>query len=113
MPKAEPQDVKDLSAELDALNDAKIGIYLDIAASMIKESAWEGAFKNAHRLLAAHLLTLSERQGASGPVTSVSVGQVSVSYGATPGEQDELNSTSYGQMYLALRRATIVAPIVI
>ncbi len=60
--------------------------------------------------LAAHILTLGQRGGVSGPVTAQAEGQLSESYGATAMAKDSLASTSYGAEYDRMSRACVFAP---
>ena len=60
--------------------------------------------------LAAHILTLGQRGGVSGPVTAQSEGQLSESYGMAAGARDALSSTSYGAEYDRMSRACVFAP---
>lgn len=55
--------------------------------------------------LAAHILTLTSRAGASGPVTSQSEGGLSESFGTVAGSRNNLTSTSYGAEFERLSRA--------
>ncbi|MFC3227336.1 DUF4054 domain-containing protein [Marinibaculum pumilum] len=62
--------------------------------------------------LAAHMLTIAKRDGAGGVVTSQREGDLAVSFGAVGGVvgMTELHTTSYGQEFVRLRRATVFGP---
>jgi hypothetical protein len=61
--------------------------------------------------LAAHILSLSNsnfrKTGAGGAITSLREGDLSVGFGATPGADDSLSATWYGQEFERLRRETV------
>lgn len=57
--------------------------------------------------LAAHMLTLSKRQGDGGAIASRSEGGVSISYAGGQRSQ-ELDQTVYGKEFKRLRRATVL-----
>lgn len=106
-------DIKALGSEFEALEDSKIDLFLEIASKEISEPAWPtGSFDSALKLLTAHYLSMAARQGSSGPLTSVKVGDVSVSYG-NPQNKEKLSLTSWGQLFLQLRDANICAPLVV
>lgn len=58
--------------------------------------------------LTAHILTMGNRQGSAGGVTSLKEGNLSITYGANAGG-DNLQSTSYGAEYHRLKRACTFA----
>jgi hypothetical protein len=60
----------------------------------------------ATNYLTAHLLTLNGKSSPSNSIASKTVGSVSISYGGSNGTLTEsfYSSTSYGQMYLDLRK---------
>lgn len=113
MSAANTTDMDNLAPELAGESTPRKQIFLDIAAKMISETAWSSGFQQAHASLACHFMTLANRGGAAGAVTGVKVGEVSVNYGSSPEWRKELGTTSYGMMFLMLRDATIVNPLVL
>lgn len=66
----------------------------------VNEDVLESKYNLAAKYLCAHLATIRARAGAGGPVTSVSVGAVSKSYGASIADgAAQLGSTGYGLEY--------------
>jgi len=111
-------DIRDAAPEFEPLTDPAIQFYLDMAAEEIDEDAWGSRARSAHIQLTCHLMTVmgaltSANQGAgsgaSGPVQSVKVGEVSVTYAATAslavqlqGLDSSLASSRYGVAYARL-----------
>lgn len=93
--------------------NVRLTIFSGMAERNVNRSVWEEKADDAEMLLTAHFLTLADRQGAGGAVTQERVGDLSVSYGTSKGNQDELNSTSYGQMFLMMMKTLAITPRVI
>jgi len=93
--------------------DEQIQMYLDIAETFIDESQWCGNYENAIYFLAAHylfILVSPSSNISSGPVSSKSFGDVSISYSNLTKSTytiDEifLSSTKYGQVFLQMMNA--------
>jgi hypothetical protein len=115
MTPVESSDVLVYAPELSALNPAQIEIYLDLAKSFVFETKWGAKYKSGVCLLTAHFLTLQSRGGgASGHITSESVGELSVSYSSLASSSDEdYKTTTYGSMYIALRKTLKITPLVV
>jgi len=109
-----PKDVKNvaLSGEFDDLKNSAIQIYLDMAVRCVDETVWGDKADDAIKLLTAHYLTLATREGASGPVTSEKVGDLQTNYGQSQSDS-ELASTSYGTMYLQMKKTLVTTPRVV
>lgn len=103
-------EVKELGPELASLSDSLVNIYLDIAGELVDEKVFGTKYSNALKLFTAHLVTMSQRQGVGGNVTSQTVGSLSQSYGGPQGDE-LLNLTSYGQMYLLIRKTLTQSPL--
>jgi hypothetical protein len=117
---ATPGDIRDAAPEFSSLTDPQIQRYIDMADEEINPDAWGSRAKRAEILLTCHkMVVLGARdqagQGAggaaSGPVQSVKVGEVSVSYGATSslavqlhGLDASLASNRYGVEYARLQK---------
>lgn len=109
-------DVAALSPELgafvaDAANAGAVALALDLATSIVGASRFDGDTDLARTLLAAHVLTstqsalLAGPQAGGGAVSAMALGPASVSFAAAAGSTDaELASTTWGRLYIALRR---------
>lgn len=88
---ATPAELKARAPEFAALSDPTVQIHLDMATEEIEPTAWGSRAKSAEILLACHKMIVlgtlnaagSGGGGATGPIQSASVGDVSVTYGAT------------------------------
>lgn len=105
-----PALVRDVASTLKDAPDAELQVYLDIASNWLSESAWGAKYPTGLALMAAHLKTLESR-GGKGQVTSMSAGGVSRSYASLG--TDELAQTSYGALFLSLRRTLPLTPVVL
>ena len=110
-----PAAFKSRYAEFSAVSDATVQIYLDDAGLELDEGRWGSLYDRGIYALAAHFISLAQRAalggstgaGASGPLASKSIGDVSLSYAWTSGagqtrNQDYYLATIYGQDYLRL-----------
>jgi hypothetical protein len=71
--------------------------------------AYKGARDHAVALLAAHTLTVAQRGGASGAVSQMSEGSLSVGFGSVdPMGTDQFHTTAYGAELVRLRRSYIM-----
>lgn len=102
----EPYEVKALGAELDSFSDSTVKIFIDIASELLDSNTFGTRYNTAVKLLAAHLLTMSARQGSGGAVESERVGDLSRSY-KIPVSDEQYNQTSYGQMFLKVRNVVV------
>lgn len=92
-------------------------ILADVAAD-VSLSTYGTRQERAQRYLAAHYLTLiaSSSKQTSGPVSSESVGQVSVSYAAVNyRDRSRYDETVYGRQFVNIRKGrvigfTVIAP---
>lgn len=118
-----PADVKAAfpnDPNIQAMSDAELQVYIDVAGCLIDESVFCDATCGARALLlmAAHLATLGARGwtgGAAGAITSEKAGDLARSYanGAGIDDENELGLTSYGQMLAMLRRTLVRTPFVV
>lgn len=114
MTTVETSDVLVYAPELSSLDNSFVQVYLDLAKNFVFENKWERKYKQAVCLLTAHFLTIAQRAGGSaGPITSESVGELSISYGSVSDKGDELLTTTYGSMYFALRKTLKITPLVV
>ncbi len=114
------QDVRDVDFGnvLGDFTDGQINTAIDCAELYIDEDAWEvghpGRAVKGCAFLAAHIaVMLSAPDSPAGPVTGEAAGGLSRSYGAVSGALSEsaLASTSFGLMYLELRRLVPSTPL--
>lgn len=95
------------------MTDSAINVFIELAVERLGPCQWGDLYSQGVAYLAAHLLTITARggsgggTGAAGPVQQEMAGRVMVSYAnaaASGGSGSDLNSTPYGQEFLALRR---------
>lgn len=108
---ATTQSVKDLAPELADVEDARIQVFLDYALLTINANIWGAKADFGQTLLAAHLLTMSNRGGSGGAVTSEKVGDLSRSYGNPDMDGTTYSATSYGQMFMQLLKTLDTTPL--
>lgn len=95
--------------------DARWSTFVAIAQEQLTAAAWGNVYGQASAYLAAHLLQVAidaENAGAGvagSPLTGITTGALSESYGATVAASNNtddalLATTSYGRQFLALRR---------
>lgn len=100
-----PSSLKELFAELADVPGEKVERFIGMAERRVSRDAWGARADDGVMYLAAHLLTQSEKGAgaAPGPVSSVSVGEVSQSYAVPSDLQGSLGATHYGREFLELR----------
>lgn len=98
-----------IAPEFDALDPATRDAAIAIAESQIGANFCGGGSVRelAVAYLTAHTLTIRERSGNAGAVTSVREGDLSIGYGAS-GVSSPLGATSYGQEYERLKRQCLI-----
>ena len=105
---------------LSGLVAANNAIIVDRSACLIQPDAWGKKQQPALALLICHhgALQLETAGGSSGiaaagPVGSVSLGKLSVSFAGASLSEDALGygSTNWGIQYLAMRRTLLIAPL--
>lgn len=117
--------LKAIAPELADAGDERLETFLELAAQRISAKVFGAKYAQAAAYLAAHLLTLSNRASeagtaGAGPVTSVTTGGLSVSFGQAPTgaatADASLKTTAYGLEFLAIRsscartKAALVRP---
>lgn len=107
--------VRAIAPELAGESEPRIDIFIEIAEGRNAESVWGDLWEKAVALDACHELTMANRSGAGGPINNQKVGDVSVGYGSFKSGKNDVpyDLTSYGQMYLNLRKTILVTPIVV
>ena len=113
---ATPVEIADVlvyAPELSTLPSPFMQVYLDLAKNFVFETKWERKYKQAVCLLTAHMVSMTKTGGNnSGPIASESVGELSISY-SNATMDDELQRTSYGELYLMLRKTLKITPLVV
>lgn len=98
----------DIAPEFDATDPRRLERFIDYATLQV--GSVFGKKRNlATALLAAHMLSMSERQGAGGTIASEKEGELSRSY-ALPALSRDISSTSYGQEFNRIARSVIFCP---
>lgn len=107
--------VRQIAPELVSESTARIDLFITIAKLRNSESVWGDKYDYAVALDACHELTMANRTGSGGPITSEKVGDLSVGYGSFQSGKNQISYdlTSYGQMYINLRKTLLVTPIVV
>lgn len=107
-------DVTNVAPELASETTERINFFIDFARTFVCESKWGTKAKLATTVMAAHLATLSNRNGNSGAITSEKVGDYSQNYGpGATGSDSELSQTAYGTQFLMLRKTLVTTPLIV
>lgn len=97
-----------IAPELAAIDPNLVTTMLRVAAHFVPLNAYGNTASDAHAALTAHLLALSPAGvailGTVGQIASESDGPSSRSFATAAMSDELLSSTSYGQIYMALRR---------
>lgn len=96
-------------------NDPVLADVYSLVEQMVRESRFGALTDSAQTYLAAHILSLAATDsGGRGPLSSESIGGISVSY-TLPylNQHSVLASTQYGLMFLELQRKVITPVLVI
>lgn len=106
-------DFKKMFPEFAEVPNARLQMFFDFAAENVNRNIFAEKSDRAEALLAAHFLTLADRGGAAGPITSEKVGDLSRSYGTIKSEQEELAATAYGSMFITMLKSLPITPRVV
>lgn len=106
-------------AAITAASDDDLQFALDEAALHVASSSWGDRYDMGHALLAAHLFTDGSRGATTspikGPIVQESLGPASRTYAQSLVKvQDDvlnLNGTTYGRRYMALRQQLVISPL--
>lgn len=106
-----PEEVIAYAPEFESEGTERVALFIEFAGNFCIETKWGKKFKLGIILATCHLLKMAsaERAGAAGSVTSESVGEMSRSFSAPPNDNEFLQ-TSYGQMFVALRKTLVITP---
>lgn len=103
-------DVVAIAPELSGVDEDTVNVFIADAALLEPSSSWDsGLYPLVHKYLTAHLLTVAGHApaaSAQGPISSMSVGGVSVSYAVQSVQTGTsgLGATKYGLVVQTLRR---------
>lgn len=108
--------VKQVAPEFSSLDDSAIDPFITYSENYVALSFWgEDRYDFIHALMTAHFLKLlgvaSGTSGASGPVASERVGDLSVTYAVNAVSGSDLSSTTYGSIIEQLKKSIIKTPI--
>jgi hypothetical protein len=109
MAKPVAADISAFAPELASEGDPRITLMIDYAAEFMNETKWGSRYKFGLILLTCHILTVGRRNGAAGSIASESLGDHSISF-STPDSNEFLQTSHYGQQYVALRRTLGISP---
>lgn len=109
------QDLKKIAPELESESASRLQFFIDFAILNVNKSYFGDKTTTAVTLLAAHFLSMANRGGAGGSVTSESVGDLSRSYAVPSGKvsESELATTAYGQMFMTILKSLSISPRVV
>lgn len=109
-----------VAPEFASADPALINFYINEARLYINFAAWGAKADYAHALFTAHLMKMSTpaavANGGAGPVNSSKVGDLQRTYsagGSSSGGGQSLEKTSYGILFLQLRKTIAATPLVI
>lgn len=116
------EDIANVAPELAisaTLTEERINLFIDYARLYVSENKFGPKAKLGIILMCAHMLTKygsGSGGGYVGGIASESVADISVSYAAPTiqgsASDQILNTTTYGQQYLMLRRTIPMGPLV-
>ncbi len=88
-------------------NDSNLSDWLAYAQECVDRCFFGGDYNKAVAYMACHMFSLagSRPSGESGVITSKKEGDLAISFGGIPGD-DELDLTYFGQQYKRLRKGT-------
>lgn len=99
-------DVVAIAAELSSVPTGTQNYFISHVEKQIDTEEWGDMADDGRMWLAAHLgAVYNTSPGAAGPVTSETLGPMSVSYSSSSGSSDDdLGTTKYGRYYLHMLR---------
>jgi len=120
-----PTTFKTRYPEFSTIADARVSFFIADAELEIDPDRWGTWYDRGVAALAAHFLAISKKTAASGgalgslgPVSSRSIGDVSVSFGSASGtvsglSDDYYKASPYGQEYLRLMSLIGIGAVVV
>jgi hypothetical protein len=108
------QDIKNYAQEMQSEGNQRIEMFIEFGRLFVSETKFGAKSKLGIILITCHLITMANRDGTGGAVTSERVGELARSYGQASGNSNqELASTAYGQQFLMLRKTLVITPLVV
>lgn len=102
--------VKNIAPEFEDQDDSRVDTFIGYAEMYVNTTTWGTKADYATALFTAHLMTISASGGSTG-VTSERVGDLATSYAVN--SSNDLGTTSYGKLFLTLRKSLVISPNVI
>ena len=106
-------EFKKMFPEFAGESNPRLQLFVDFAILNVNRTVWAEKADRAESLLTAHFLTLANRDGVGGPVTSERVGDLSRNYGTIKSDNEDLAQTAYGQMFLTMMKTLPITPRVV
>lgn len=97
--------------EFAAIDPAVFAIFVNEAKEYVNVKVWGAKAKYALALFTAHLLKLKAPGSLSGAASSSKVGDLQRTY-ASPNSSDNLSNTTYGVLFVQLRKTLYITPFV-
>lgn len=103
-----------IAPETHSLDPEVVNSTIEIASEQVGSVFGKHA-ELATAYLVAHMLTMSARQGAGGPIISETEGELSRSYasplsGVSTTNLSSLSASGYGQEFMRIRRMCVFSP---
>lgn len=102
------QIIEDIAPELASIDPDRRDRVIALAENQVGKKVFGDLYDLAVAYLAAHMLSIADRQGRSGQVTGLREGDLQIQFGSVSGSGG-LNSTSYGEEFLRIRSFVVVA----
>lgn len=96
-----------IAPEFATVDSGVLTSIIALAELQVSSTAFGDKRELAVSYVAAHMLTLRDRNGAGGQIQSLKEGELSISYGANTNAKG-YDLTSYGQEFNRLVRTTII-----
>lgn len=104
------QILNDIALEFIEIDSGLKARIIDYASLQLSEDRMGKFYELAVANLAAHMLTMRDRQGKGGAVSSASEGRLSLAFQITAAKSNNWDSTSYGQELRSLIRRSVLTP---
>jgi hypothetical protein len=104
------QILNDVAPEFIDIDSGLKNRIIEYASAQLSESKMGKHYELSVAYLAAHMLTLRDRQGKGGAVSSASEGQLSLAFQITAASPNQWNQTSYGAELRGLIRRSAFTP---
>ncbi len=120
MVQVDPEDITNVAPEFESVDPDVIEFWIESARDYVAESRWGTKAKRGIMFMAMHLMSrngLGDNAsiGGVGAVVSETVGGISTTYdvaSSSSADGSALGLTSYGEMFLMLRKTIVGTPLV-